>query len=68
MKKGSFLDFYWSFSKFKNWFGITMGLFGGVKEKEKINLTTPYGFENIFLVFPIFGKKGVFFWIFIGLL
>ena len=29
VKKGFFLDFYWTFSKFKNCFGITIGIFGG---------------------------------------
>ena len=67
MKKGSFLDFYWSFSKFKNCFGITMGIFGGVKEKEKINSTTPCGFKKCFLSFSNFWWKRGLFWIFIGL-
>ena len=44
--------------KFKNCFGITIGIFGGVKEKEKINLTTLYG---------IFGFWGVLFWLFLDL-
>ena len=48
VKKGSFLDFYWTFMKFENCFGIIYGIFGGVKEKEKINLTTPYGFKMFF--------------------
>ena len=47
--------------KFKNCFGITIGIFGGVKEKEKINLTTPYGFKKCFFEFFHFLMKKVFF-------
>ena len=65
-EKGVFLDFYWTFMKFKNCFGITIGIFGGVKEKEKINLTTPYGFKKMFFEFLHFFMKKGFFWFFIG--
>ena len=32
---------FWIFSKSENFFGIRTGTFGGVEEKEKIDLTTP---------------------------
>ena len=35
VKKGSFLDFHWTFMKFKNCFGITIGIFGGSKKRKK---------------------------------
>ena len=65
-EKGVFFGFLLDFFNFENCFWITMGIFGGVKEKEKINLTTPYGFKKCFLSFSIFWWKRGLFWIFIG--
>ena len=39
-----------------------MGTFGGgVKEREKIDLTTLSAFKDVFCIFPILGVKGVYF-------
>ena len=58
----SFL-FFLDFSKSENCFGIRKATFRGVKEKEKIDLTTLSAFKNTFFGFfflPIFGVKGFF--------
>ena len=39
------------FSKFESCFGIRTGTFGGVKEKEKIDLITPSALKKMFFEF-----------------
>ena len=66
VKKGSFLDFYWTFLKFKNCFGITIGIFGGSKKRKKSIWPLLMALKNVFLSFSIFWWKRGLFWIFIG--